>query len=316
MIRHLVLVGVGPGHWRFLQGLLKRRAADIAITLVTRQTHYISHTALLRAVAGGLPMDDFGPPLEPLLRRVNVNWLDHHALAVDTPTKMLRLDDGRELRFDWISCEPEPVQDRTQVDAQLPGARANGLFTRPREAFCKLWPQVARLAAERPLRIAVIGGGASPVAWQHEKFAIELAFAVRQAFARSAVTLVTGGNAVAAGASTALQARVQAALKRRSITVLSDSAGGIQPGEVVLTSGARLACDVPLLALAPKAAPLAEREDSAGGAKAVAARLQGVVAGKPFAPRRSEPNEDAPFRLQQIHCGDGRRIVSWRQWAW
>lgn len=345
MIRHLVLLGVGPGHWRFLQGLLKRRGADIAITLVTRQERYISRGALLRAVAGHLPMEDCGLPIEPLLRRVNVNWLDHNVKAVDADTKVLLLDDGRELRFDWLSCEPEPLFDRTQAETFLPGARANGFFTRPAEAFCKLWPRVARLAVERPLRVAVICGGTEGVHWPRQKFAIELAFAVREAFAGSAVTLVTGGDTVASATSGALRSQVQGALRRQGITVLADGAVGIATQEVALRSGARLACDVPLLALAPQAAAFvstsglaldaggfialdgaqrsvshshvfASQFRSASTAPALAASLKAVMDGKPPSPSSTLKNGDATRTLQRVRCGKGQTIVSWRNWAW
>ncbi len=347
MIRHLVLVGVGPGHWRFLQGLLKRRGADIAITLITRQEHYVTRAGLLQGVSGQRPMPGCGLPLEPLLRRVRVNWLEHTVQAIAADGKVLLLDDGRELRFDWLSCEPEPLLDRTLVETLLPGARANGLFTRPREAFGKLWPAVASLAGERPLRIALVGGtpGARPAHWLDEKFAIEMAFAVRQAFAGSAVTLVTGGDAVAAGASSALQARIQQALRRQGITVLVDRASGILPQEVTLSSGARLACDVPLLVLAAHAAPIAagsglaldesgfivvdraqrslshvqvfaSQEGLAQNARALAASLQGVMDGKVPTPFRAKHKGRDLAPVELVQCGNGRAIVSWRAWAW
>ena len=45
-----------------------------------------------------------------------------------------------------------------------------------------------------------------------------------------------------------MQTRLRAALQQRRITLLQDSASGVRPGEVVLASGATLACDVPLIA--------------------------------------------------------------------
>lgn len=260
MIRHLVLVGVGPGHFRFLQGLLKKRSADIAITLIARQVRYVSTRHLLRAVAGQLALDECGVLIQPLLRQVNVNWLDHKVQAIDPGARVLLLDDGRELRFDWLSLELEPAHVRELIERDLPGARACGLFLRPREAFCKHWPRVAELAAERPLRVAVICGGAGgPVAavpnsapavdWPQQKFAIELALAVRQAFKGSAVTLITGGSPLASHSNPAFQTAIQLALKRFQVTVLMDAAIGLQSAEVTLQSSARLACDLPLLAL-------------------------------------------------------------------
>ena len=287
MIRHLVLLGLGPGHLRLLQELLKKRPGDVAISLISRQKRYVSDAAVLQVVAGRVAAADGGVLLEPLLRAATVRQLHHQVQAIDPAAKVLLLDDGRELRFDWLSLEPEPAQNRDATELALPGARANGLFTRPCEAFCTLWPRVAELATERPLSVAVICGGpgvshvdpggtptvevtaplplenadtapasaATPssrpeaIHWADEKFAIELAFAVRRALAGSAVTFITGGRPVAEGCHPALQNCLQVALKERRITVLIDAAKSIQSGEVVLQSGARLSCDVPLLAL-------------------------------------------------------------------
>lgn len=378
MIRHLVLAGVGPGHFRFLQGLLKKRSADIAITVITRQLRTIAPAALLRAVAGRQPLDECGELIAPLLRQVNVNWLDHQVQALDPAARVLLMDDGRELRFDWLSLEPEPAHVREFIERDLPGARANGLFLRPLEAFCKLWPRVAEMAALSPLRVAVICGGAGgpaatvpatvpaalPVAlpaalpaavtagdWPQEKFAIELALAVRQAFKGSAVTLITGGPPLAAQTSPALQRAIQQALKRCQVTVLTDAAIKLQSGEVMLQSGARLACDVPLLAVQaqPHAllagsglalndagdidldgaqrstshTPILACDSSAPAARRLAVSLQAVADGKtPAAPRqtlgpgRSGRDHKPGAGLQILRCGNGQRIVSFGPWAW
>ena len=371
MIRHLVLAGVGPGHFRFLQGLLKKRSADIAITVITRQLRTIAPAALLRAVAGRQPLDECGELIAPLLRQVNVNWLDHQVQALDPAARVLLMDDGRELRFDWLSLEPEPAHVREFIERDLPGARANGLFLRPLEAFCKLWPRVAEMAALRPLRVAVICGGAGgpaatvPVAlpaalpaavtagaWPQEKFAIELALAVRQAFKGSAVTLITGGPPLAAQTSPALQRAIQQALKRCQVTVLTDAAIKLQSGEVMLQSGARLACDVPLLAVQaqPHAllagsglalndagdidldgaqrstshTPILACDSSAPAARRLAVSLQAVADGKTqvaprhaLAPGRGQGHgAGAVSSAQILRCGNGQWIVSFGPWAW
>jgi NADH dehydrogenase FAD-containing subunit len=126
----------------------------------------------------------------------------------------------------------------------MPGARKHGLFVRPIEAFGALWPRVAEMGDARALRIAVIGGGAA---------GIELAMAVRHRLANSSVTLITGPQPVGANYPPKVQALVTAALKQRRITVLQDSATGIQAGEIRIGCGATLACDVPLLATGAQA---------------------------------------------------------------
>ena len=391
MIRHLVLLGAGPGHQRFLLSLQKKRHNDIAITLITRQELHIETAQLLRAIAGQLPLANCGELIEPLLHSANVNWLDQNVQAIDASAKVLLLDDARELRFDWLSIDLEPAQNRDLADRQLPGARANGMFVRPREAFCKLWPRVAELAATQPLRVAVVcssaalerssGSGnattntdvtapmpldgdaalspspaptpatsltpASPALdWQHEKFAIELAFAVRQAFTASAVTLITGGQPIAAQASPALRTCIQSALRKHRITVLVDTASAIQAGEIVLQSGAHLACDVPLLALQAPAHPLLAQSgltlngtghvDVDGGQRSrshayvfasdgvdavdarsriLAASLQAVIDGKQPAMFRQPAAAQSPARFQTLRADNHQAIVTWRGWA-
>ena len=283
MIRHLVLCGLGPGHLKLLEHLARqptRQHADIGISLLTRQRRYISDALLLKTV--GRPsapdLEDHidrlaqaatsqAQALEAMVQKAGVRWIEHNPQQLDPVTKTLVLDDGRTLRFDWLSIEPEPVQSRDAIDQLLPGARANGLFMHPREAFCKLWPQVQALATKRPLRFAVVlnlNVGLPPstrqptATWEQEKFALELVFALQHAFKGSAVTLITGTAAVAISiqsTSPALQACLQLALKKRHITVLPDAACAIAPAEVRLQSGARLACDVPLLLLLGPRAP-------------------------------------------------------------
>jgi NADH dehydrogenase FAD-containing subunit len=87
--------------------------------------------------------------------------------------------------------------------------------------------------------VAVIGGDAT---------SIELAMAIRHRLPGAAVTLVTGGAPVASTYPEVMQRSVVKALKARDVTVLLDRCVGLQRGEVLLGCGARLACDVPVLA--------------------------------------------------------------------
>jgi NADH dehydrogenase FAD-containing subunit len=100
------------------------------------------------------------------------------------------------------------------------------------------------LAQSRALRVAVIGASAA---------GIELAMAIQHRLPTSSVTLVTEGASVADRDTSAVQQRVVKALKQRNITVLADMAVSIQAGEVALASGARLACDIPVITIGAQA---------------------------------------------------------------
>jgi NADH dehydrogenase FAD-containing subunit len=126
----------------------------------------------------------------------------------------------------------------------MPGAREHGLFIRPIEAFGALWPQVVEWAQTKPLRIAVVGAGSA---------GMELAMAVRHRLPNTAITLLCGDTPLGAGYAERVQARLKAALLERKITLLQDSAAGVRAGEIILRSGATLACDVPLIATGAQA---------------------------------------------------------------
>ena len=274
MTKQLLLLGAALAHVNLLAHLGQHPVPGVQVTLITPHPRLISKDMLAGFVAGQHALDDCVIPLEPLVQRSAVRWRATRAVALDAPARAVLLDDGSELHFDWLSINNEPLQDRDAVERAIPGARKNGLFVHPVEAFCALWPSVPELAATRAMRVAVIGGGvavgdagrsagggnglsggvshdartgASSGAW----LAIELAMAVRQRLPGAAVTLITGGAPVAACESAAVQRRIAQALRRRNVTVLADSATGIQAGEVLLGSGARLACDVPIMATEP-----------------------------------------------------------------
>jgi NADH dehydrogenase FAD-containing subunit len=197
-------------------------------------------------VAGHYALEDCAIALAPLLKNGAVDWLTHSATEVDANARRITLEDGSEIGYQWLSIDTGPVQPRALIEKSLPGAREHGLFVRPLENFATLWPRVVELAASRALRVAVIGGGAT---------AVELAMAIRQRLPDTSVSLITGLTQVGTNYPPAVRQRVLQALKQRSITLLPELAVGIGAAEVFLKNGARLACDVPLIAMGSQAPP-------------------------------------------------------------
>ena len=349
MTKQLVLLGSGPAHLRLLAYLAKTPGNppfdDVKVTLVSRQLRSFDARLVPEFIAGHSSPDACATDLEMLVQKSRSQWLELQATALDAAASALLLADGREIRYDWLSIDLEPVQHRAVVDLALPGAQANGLFVRPSEAFCKLWPRVPELAATRPLRVAVIGDSSAELPPQQTAgsltqalVGIELSLAISRALPGCAVTLVTGGSLLANGGSPSLRARLAALLKAKNITVLPDSAVAIAPGEVTLASGARLACDVPVMATRPNAPAVAAGSglaldasgfiavqaslrstshpnvltapDSPVAADALVQALRAALAGLPFScpPLKAD-------RLQFIACGDGRALASWRAFS-
>jgi NADH dehydrogenase FAD-containing subunit len=245
--RQLVLLGGGMANLQVLADLAVKPLPEMRIILVAPQPRSIYPGMLAGMVAGRYSADECAIPLEPLVRRAGIRWLQRQVTSLDTRTQTLRLDDGSSQHYDWLSINTGPVQNRDQMDHLLPGAREHGLFVHPMETFAALWPRVCELSQSRALRVAVIGSGTA---------AMELALAVRQRMPDCAVTWVAGPladtetDAAQPTAADTVITRLTQALKAQRITVLYDTALSLKADEVQLGCGARLACDVPLIATA------------------------------------------------------------------
>ncbi|MES2879644.1 MAG: FAD-dependent oxidoreductase [Pseudomonadota bacterium] len=242
--KHLVLLGAGPAHLQVLSNFARQAVPGVQVTLVDPSSRQLHSTMLPGFVAGHHDLSDCTIALEPLLKNTDIHWRARQATGLDVNARTLTLDDGSTHSFDYLSINLEAVQNRHQIEQAMPGAREYGLFARPVAVFGALWPRVTELAQTRPLRVAVIGGEAA---------SIELAMAIRFRLPTCAVTLITGGLPLASHDAPPLQQRLMKALKRRNITVLADLAVGIQQEQVMLASGARLACDLPVIATAAQA---------------------------------------------------------------
>ena len=349
--RQLLLLGAGHAHVQVLADMARSPWAGAQITLVAPYDRQLYSGMVPGFVAGHYALDECVIPLEPLVRRSGIRWIQRSVRGMDAQAHSVTLDDGSTLHYDWISINTGPVQNRGLIEAAMPGAREHALFLRPIEAFGVLWPQVAAMGSTRPLRLAVIGAGAAGV---------EIAMAIRHRLPDAAITLLCGDVAPGSGYPPPVQKRIRAALLKRKITCIQDTAAGVRQGEVVLASGATLACNVPVLATGAQApawlqhsglaldaqgfvavdacqrftshpqvfaagdvSTRIDRPLARSGVYAVragpvlATNLAAVLAGQ--APMEHQPPTNT---LNLISCGDRRAIASWGRysaqgrWVW
>ena len=168
-----------------------------------------------------------------------------------------------------------------------------------------------------------------------------------------AIALVTGGAEPLHGHAPGVRRRAAAALARRRITVFRDTCAALLPGAVVLGRGARLACDVPLLAtgaeapgwLAGSGLALDDQGFVLTGSTLQSSSHPEIFAVGDLAARADAPHprsgvhavragpalalnlrrfvggdELQPYQppartLNLIACGDRRAIVSWGDWS-
>jgi len=328
--KHLVLLGAERANLQVLAGLARHGHGDLDITLVASHPSYIERGMLAGYVAGDYALEDILVPLDTLVQNCGAGFVPAHAVALDPVGRRVQLSSGDALPYDVLSIDAEPVADRPQIEAQMPGARDNALCTLPLGNFVQLWPQVRALAAERALQVAVIGA---------DHIAVELALACAHALADphgSRVTLVSDANPLLAGEPPGLQRKMLERLKLLQVTVLQERCTGLDGRQLQLASGARLACDAPLLA-APASPPAwllqAGLQAGADGQPLVNERLQSeshrqIFIVPPCAPLTLGPvlehnlrtalgggsYQKAPLaasRLRLLSSGAGRAAAAW-----
>lgn len=251
-IKKLLLLGAGQAHLEVLASLGRHRPGNLDVTLLTPYAHQTCQGMTPGFVAGHHSADDGRIPLEPLLHGAGARWVQGRCSGLDTAARTVQVTTAQgaapapaPLHYDLLSIDTGTVLDRARLEAGMPGAATHALPMRPIEAFTALWPQVMAFAQSQAVSLAVVGAEAD---------GIELVFAAEQGIRAHGMpgarfTLITGGTEVGSTLPAGVRQRVLRQLKRRGITVLREACTGIREGEVHLGNGARLACDVPLLAI-------------------------------------------------------------------
>ena len=244
-MKHLVLLGGGHAHLHVLKALAAQTMAGAHITLVSPFARQMYSGMVPGLVAGHYGVDEISVALAPLAAAGKVEFLQTSAMAVDANAKTVQLLSGDTLAYDVLSLDTGPVMNRDAI----PGARQHAVFVRPIEHFNQLWAGLLELASTEALDVVVVGGGAAGV---------ELVMALQHRLCKLANTgarlsLVTGGTVPLPSHSAVVQLRIKQALKRRQITVFEDTCTEVREGALQLGSGARLACDAPIMALGSSA---------------------------------------------------------------
>ncbi|MBE7419045.1 MAG: FAD-dependent oxidoreductase [Ideonella sp.] len=340
-MKRVVLLGAGRAHLGVLAEMAREPMPRVQAVLVAPQPRALHGAMLPGWIAGHHALHACSIALEPLVRAARVELARSQPTALDAKARSVTLADGRVAEYDVLSLDVEPVCDRDAIA----GAREHGLFLRPHEQFVQLFERVLALAAGRALDVVVIGGGAA---------GFEAAMALQHRLGRGGATaarvcLVTGDATVLPRFAPAVRERALALLRRARITVLNQRCVEITAQQVLLDNGARLVCDVPVLAL-PAVAPAWLRDsglalDAAGFAQvtsqlhsvshaevfvagALASAAQRPLAGSGLLALRNTPPlalnlrrrvaggelvawQPSPRALAWLACGERRAILGW-----
>jgi pyridine nucleotide-disulfide oxidoreductase family protein len=246
MTKRVVLLGAGAAHLHALQAFAREPLAGAELLLISPFAHQTYPGIVPGVVAGHYQTPQCQIGLAPLAAAARAHRVEAAAVGINTNARHVQLSDGRQAEYDLLSIDIGAAMDKSRI----PGAREHALFVRPIEHFIALMPGLLDLAAQRVLDVVVIGAGAAGV---------ELALALQHRLCavmgeeRARVALVTGGGDALEGAALPAMRRVAAVLAQCRITLIRDRCEAIEARAVVLSSGARLACDAAIIATGAEA---------------------------------------------------------------
>ncbi len=241
--RRLLLLGAGHAHLAVLEKLARKRGLGAEVTLVS-PSHEVFYAGMLPGfVAGHYPLARCMIKLDPLVARSRVDLIVGSVVHIDPTQRTVKIaqPDGndRELSYDVLSVDTGASMEPEQMELLIPGAKLHAMFVRPVETFAASWQQLCSTAAERVMRIALVGAGAGGV---------ELALAIRHRLPTCELTLFSGGREPTPRHARGVQRRVTKALERAGVALVRRSCITISPEALLLDDGSLHACDAVILA--------------------------------------------------------------------
>ena len=236
-MKRLLLLGGGHAHVHVLRELAQQPLPGTEVMLITPFARQMYSGMVPGLVAGHYAADSCAIALAPLARAARVSLVEAAAVSMEAGQRRVHLSTGQVAEYDMLSIDTGSEMRRDVI----PGAREHAMFVRPIEHFVQLFERLPALAAQRVLNVVVLGGGAA---------GLELAMALQHRLAeRVRVALVLGMSAPLEGYPPSAVEAALAQLRRWRIAVLPEACSAIAADHVLLASGARVACDVPVLAV-------------------------------------------------------------------
>jgi len=229
-MKRLVLAGGGHAHVEVLRSFGTTPMPGLEIILVTPVADAPYSGMLPGLIAGHYAWRDCHIDLAALARFAGARLIPTRVIAINPGDRQVMCADRRVLAYDALSLDVGSAPPIGGID----GAMEHGISVKPVDSFLEVWDALVLEARDRPLRVAVVGGGAGGV---------ELCLAMRHRLLhesgeapRTDFTLVTQGGAILPGHSERVRRRLVRALAKSGVGLLA----GVRVARV---SGAGLTLD-------------------------------------------------------------------------
>jgi selenide, water dikinase len=237
----VVLLGAGHAHVQVIRAFSMNPVPGVRVTVITDRLLAPYSGMLPGCIAGDYTAHDIHIDVARLARDAGCRLIHAEATGIDRAKKQVLLKDRPPVAYDWLSIN-------VGITPDLSGIAGAAGYAVPVKPIAGILGRLERAEAAvrsfpRPAKLAVIGGGPAGI-----ELAIALADRSRR-LARfpSEITLIAGGG-LAPSLNAGMRKRARRALDGHSILVVEgDRAVGLEAGAVLLSSGRRIATDVPFV---------------------------------------------------------------------
>jgi selenide,water dikinase len=162
IVKHLVLIGGGHSHAIVLKMFGIQPLPSVRLTLISDVLHAPYSGMLPGHVAGFYGYDECHIDLRSLAEFAGCQILIDRAIAIDINKNLVICQTRPPVNFDLLSVDI----GSTPTTLSVPGAAEYGIAAKPVPQFLASWNQLISERAnhpQKPLRIAIVGGGAGGV---------------------------------------------------------------------------------------------------------------------------------------------------------
>lgn len=245
MTRDLVLLGGGHSHAIALQLFGFNPIPDVRLTLISdaEQTPYSG--MLPGHVAGFYSWDEIHIDLRQLCQFAQANLLIDKAVGLDLDRNRVICQHHSPISFDFLSIDIGSTPDTISV----PGAKEYATPAKPVPLFLNAWEKLltaARNHPEKPIAIALVGGGAGGVelALNMHSHLQTILKKTRQPLDNLSIHLFHRGERLLSGHNHWVSQHLEAILRKRGIQLyLQQNVQEVLSDKIICESGLTIECD-------------------------------------------------------------------------